>query len=275
MSKFRFKDFIFKNLLPYYYQENDTYIDDSGKGILERFMEVCSEYFDTDILDNKEGNPGLDNIVDLIDTESTPRLYLNYLWEFLGEIPYGYGVIVNGGKGIPNFSTPSLHLGVNPRLLLKYAISLYKIRGTEKFYEILGKYYGVKFQLIETRNGGYPEDEEEGEPNYDHLVIATYNDTVATYPLSSLNIRAAYPDGDCTSCLYFLLKIGIGKNLYNQLEEEGTLDNLVKILTNIVEKYLPIHCKIANYETGLPKIVTVLLGDFNSDFNNDFSNEGF
>ena len=70
MSKFRFKDYIFKNLLPFYYQHNDTYKDDQGKGILERFMEIGSTYFDsfkigdekliiTGLPDNSSGELGL------------------------------------------------------------------------------------------------------------------------------------------------------------------------------------------------------------------------
>ena len=42
-----------------------------------------------------------------------------------------------------------------------------------------------------------------------------------------------------------------------------------------MEKYLPIHCKIAKYNNGDSKIVVGVLGDFNDDFNNDFVNIGY
>ena len=39
MKSFKnFKDYVFTHLFPIYYKENDTYKDEEGKGILERFM---------------------------------------------------------------------------------------------------------------------------------------------------------------------------------------------------------------------------------------------
>lgn len=286
MSQFRFKDYIFKNLLPFFFQNNDSYRDEQGKGILERFMEICSGYFDTEIIDDAttktEGDqyqPGLDNILNLIDVEKTPELFLNYIWEFLGEIPYAYGLIVQGqvynkedleGWMINNEDFPQ----ADPRKLLKYCISLYKIRGTARFYDILGEFYGVNLSLVETSDGGDPGDEET-EPNHDHLVLATYTgatgELVATYARSDLEIRAPYPDGDCTSCLYFILYITMSRTMYEKLEEEGHLQLVKDVMQRIVERYLPIHCRIAHYNSGEPKIIINVGGDFNDDFNDDFN----
>ena len=72
MRQFKFKEWVFKNLLPFYYQEKDTYPDALGKGILQRFMEVCSGYFDTELLEDQGTQQGLDNILNLIDPEITP-----------------------------------------------------------------------------------------------------------------------------------------------------------------------------------------------------------
>ena len=283
MRQFKFKEWVFKNLLPFYYQEKDTYPDALGKGILQRFMEVCSGYFDTDILGDQGTQPGLDNILNLIDPEITPELFLNYLWEFLGEIPYAYGLIIQGkaynkddlrGWLFENKDFP----GADPRNLLRYAISLYKIRGTSQFYRILSTFYGVRLELVETTDGGNPGDDNLI-PNHDHLVLATYpsdnNEVVATYPLGSINVRAPYPDGDCYSCLYFLIKLGIGKDLYDRLVHEGRLEIVKTVIRGIVEKYLPIHCKIAKYNNGDSKIVVGVLGDFTDDYNNDFVNIGY
>lgn len=283
MRQFKFKEWVFKNLLPFYYQEKDTYQDALGKGILQRFMEVCSGYFDTEILEDQGTQPGLDNILNLIDPEITPELFLNYLWEFLGEIPYAYGLIIQGkaynkddlrGWLFENKDFP----GADPRNLLRYAISLYKIRGTDQFYKILSTFYGVRLELVETTDGGNPGDDNLI-PNHDHLVLATYpsdnNEVVATYPLGSTDVRAPYPDGDCYSCFYFLIKLGIGKDLYDQLVHEGRLEIVKTVIQGIVEKYLPIHCKIAKYNNGDSKIVVGVLGDFNDDFNNDFVNIGY
>lgn len=185
MSNFSFKDYIFNKLLPRYFKDKDTYKDQNNKGILERFMEVCSEYLDTDIMADTEvddpvlltNQPGLDNIIKLIDPDVTPELFLNYLWEFLGEIPYGYGLLINGTEYNPKDYSAWLSKKPFPvadsRRLLKYAISLYKIRGTEKFYNILGKFYGVDIYLREVMNGGNFGDPDSLDSD-DHLVLATY-----------------------------------------------------------------------------------------------------
>ena len=47
------------------------------------------------------------------------------------------------------------------------------------------------------------------------------------------------------------------------------------VIQGIVEKYLPIHCKIAKYDNGASKIVVGVLGAFNADFSDDFDNVGY
>lgn len=260
MSQFKFKDYIFHQLIPKFFKDRDTYKDKDSRGILQRFMEVCSGYFDTDIVDNKE-LPGLDNILNLIDVDESPDFFLNYLWEFFGEIPYAYGVIFNPDNTYSKntlLNDINIFIGgnrVTSRKLLKYALSLYKIRGTEKFYNILGTFYGVNFTLIETTDGGSSEDEEGDIPNYDHLVLATYlEDTgeysVATYPLGDEEYRSPYPEGDCYSCLFFTLYIDLSDDMYSYILSCSDLDNIRDIYRSIVEKYLPIHCKISKYSEG-------------------------
>ena len=279
MRQFKFKEWVFKNLFPYYYQKNDTYHDSSGKGILQRFIEVCSQYFDDDIIADDGTQPGLDNIVNLIDVDLTPELFLNYLWEFLGEIPYAYGLIIQGKEYdkdnlrdwlFNNTDFPQ----ADPRKLLKYAISLYKIRGTDKFYLVLGHFYGFEIELVETFDGGSVGDDDLV-PSHDHLVIAGYDSSlsIATYSLSNDEERAPYPDGDCYSCLYFLVKVGISQERYNQLISQGRLAIVMNLLLGIIEKYLPIHCKIAHYDNGNPKVIVYSGYDFTQDFNDDFAIE--
>ena len=79
-----FKQYVFTHLFPAYYRENDTYKDGDGKGILERFIEVCSEYLDTQIM------PDIDNFMDILDVDKTPDIFLKlkgieYL-NFMGDI---------------------------------------------------------------------------------------------------------------------------------------------------------------------------------------------
>ena len=49
-----FRDYIFSNLFDHYYKANDTYQDSEGKGIFERFIDVCSGYFDTEVGESRE-----------------------------------------------------------------------------------------------------------------------------------------------------------------------------------------------------------------------------
>lgn len=126
-------------LLPSMFKEKDTYKNSEGKGILERFLEVCGEYF------NNEITPVIDDFLDIIDLDKTSEVYLNYVWEFLGKIPYSYGCIINGGKIESNLGDILKEENLpkaDVRRILKYAISLYKIRGTLDFYNILFRFYG-------------------------------------------------------------------------------------------------------------------------------------
>lgn len=265
-----FQDYIF-NSLPSYYQNNDTYIDSEGKGILERFIGVCSEYLDKEVM------PDIDNFMDCLDVDISNPIFLNYLWEYFGFFPYAYGVITYGkpyteenlkqwlkeDRGYPL---------VDSRKLLKYAISLYKIRGTKLFYEVLGKFYGVTFNLSEveekvTKFSKNPLDG--GSVIYDS---ASYFDTDNT----KFDTKT-----DCWECVPMVLTIGIsegqwiffsekdkeiqeelleewkGKNPgatedeINDMKEQISVehpsdytDKVKSALVNIVNKYLPVNVKI-------------------------------
>lgn len=287
MSKFKFKDYIFRNLFPFWFREKDSYKDSEGRGILQRLVDVCAEYFDTHIMEDESNQPGLDNIIDLIDYDTTPELFLNYLWEFLGEIPYAYGLIIQNKPydkddlrdWLKQYSFPK----TNPRELLKYAVSLYKIRGTIEFYEILGRFYGMNLAMIETENGGTPGTIDDTIPTYDHLVLATYinedgDEVIHTYSLSSDEIRAPYPEGNCVSCLYFLVKVSLkDASLWEKILADSKLAEAKEIIAALIEKYLPIHCKIGRYDDGTPKVIfdgepTRDEGSFDDSFDDSYDN---
>jgi hypothetical protein len=129
-----------KNLidfLPFEFKEQDTYKVD-GKGILERFLEICGSYFQDNITSD------IDNILDLIDIDKTQQRYLNYLWEFLGELPFAR---TGEHTGVPNLSDEQI------RTILKYSIPLLKIRGSRKFFEILFNMYGLTCTIVDPTDG--------------------------------------------------------------------------------------------------------------------------
>lgn len=139
------------NLLPPIFKMQDTY-KVGGKGFLERYLEICGSYF-TDVI-----TPDIDNILDLIDIDHTPKEYLNNLWEFLGEMPFANIFNVDREKWdllrddpkanesmwlLPN-NKPIVLTEQTARDLIKYSLSLYKIRGTKRFFEVILRLYGLE-----------------------------------------------------------------------------------------------------------------------------------
>jgi len=159
------------DLLPYNFKEQDTY-KVNGKGLLERYLDIFGAYFD-DVITND-----IKTLDDIIDIDNTPELYLGYLWEFLGSMPYANPKAIDPEKwkqyfnGFDSESTiqslsklwiyrkdsdgDRYNLSTDQvRSLVKYSVALFSIRGTKKFFEILLKLYGFE---VEISNGStYPE----------------------------------------------------------------------------------------------------------------------
>jgi len=265
MKSFKsFKQWVFPNLFPAYYKDYDTYKDKNGKGILERFIEVCSNYLDTDII------PDIDNFMYILDVDVTPDIFLNYFWEYFDYIPYAYGVLV---KGIPFtkenvaswLNTPDGFPKADTRSILKYAVSLYKIRCTQDFYTILGRFYGVRFELEEILfEDGYSNkpsnnpginyrfigtDGYSNKPsnnpgiNY-RLIGAVFEDVVSTYSGENEyygDWKGLYPYGDCTSCTTIKANIYIPKGMYDAIQDN--IDNVKNAFVNLLNKYIPVNVK--------------------------------
>lgn len=144
------------DFLPPIFKNTDTYKVE-GKGILERFLEVCGEYLEDDI------TPDIENTLDLIDIKNIDPIYLNYLWELLGEIPFGSNIAIDKEQWdryyegtlskeeltklsknwiIPKDGIISLD-ETRIKTLLKYSLTLLKVRGTKKFFETLFEIYGI------------------------------------------------------------------------------------------------------------------------------------
>lgn len=148
------------DFLPYAYKDLDTY-KVNGKGLLERYLEIFGDYFQ-DIITSD-----IDSLQEILDIDNTPAYYLNYLWEFLGELPFANTPIIsqevwetyfagfkddatieqlcnqwlNNRSGVLEFDTDKV------RQLLKCSIALFKIRGTKEFFEILFRLYGLNISI--------------------------------------------------------------------------------------------------------------------------------
>lgn len=249
MKSFKsFKQWVFPNLFPAYYKDYDTYKDKNGKGILERFIEVCSNYLDTDII------PDIDNFMDILDVDVTPDIFLNYFWEYFDYIPYAYGVLVKGTpftkENVASWlNTPDGFPKADTRSILKYAVSLYKIRCTQDFYTILGRFYGVRFELEEILfedgySNGYS-NKPSNNPGINYRLIgAVFEDVVSTYSGENEyygDWKGLYPYGDCTSCTTIKANIYIPKGMYDAIQDN--IDNVKNAFVNLLNKYIPVNVK--------------------------------
>lgn len=245
MKSFKsFKQWVFPNLFPAYYKDYDTYKDKNGKGILERFIEVCSNYLDTDII------PDIDNFMDILDVDVTPDIFLNYFWEYFDYIPYAYGVLVKGTpftkENVASWlNTPDGFPKADTRSILKYAVSLYKIRCTQDFYTILGRFYGVRFELEEILfEDGYS-NKSSNNPGINYRFIgAVFEDVVSTYSGENEyygDWKGLYPYGDCTSCTTIKANIYIPKGMYDAIQDN--IDNVKNAFVNLLNKYIPVNVK--------------------------------
>lgn len=170
------------DLLPYYFKEQDTY-KVNGKGLLERYLDIFGTYFDSRVVGD------ISTLDDIIDVDKTPEVYLGYLWEFLGSMPYANPKAIDPEKwkqyfnGFDSDSTiqslsrlwlyrkdydgDHYNLSVDKvRALVKYSIALFSIRGTKKFFEVLLRVYG--FDVIIENGSTYPKINVEDDDDSDY-----------------------------------------------------------------------------------------------------------
>lgn len=158
------------DLLPYYFKEQDTY-KVNGKGLLERYLDIFGAYFDNQVVRD------ISTLDDVIDIDKTPEVYLGYLWEFLGSMPYANPRAIDPDKWkqyFNGFNSDSTIQSLSKlwlyrkdfdgdhytlttdqvRALVKYSIALFSIRGTRKFFEVLLRLYG--FEATISNGSTYP-----------------------------------------------------------------------------------------------------------------------
>ena len=200
------------DLFPWKFHEQDTYLDDKGRGLLQRFIELGTEYFNESLLDP------INKFLDFIDVDKTEDRYLPYLWEYLGFIPYA------SQPSIVSRVTIGLPLP-RQRELLKYAIALYKIRTTHLFYQILGALYGINLTL---------------EEQADNVSSDAYNNQRSKYDDKSIY----KPTIMSLACVGVIAKVGLPVSLidYMSTTPGATLDTKQNIC-NIINPYLPVHVK--------------------------------
>ena len=124
----KFSEFIF-SLFPHYYKNYDSY-KVNGKGLLERFLEATGGELD-------------DETIKYLD-EDNAEYYLNNLDPLLCDddlLPHLMDDLSNPPKILTTTN--------GYRKLLKYIVSLYKIRGTKASYELYFKLLGFIVSITE------------------------------------------------------------------------------------------------------------------------------
>nr|DAW04839.1 MAG TPA: hypothetical protein [Caudoviricetes sp.] len=211
------------NYLPFYYKEADSYKDNDGKGILEKFLEICGNYFLENIKEPVDNT--LENLLKV--DENTDYYYLSLIWHWFGEFPF-----IN-----PN--QPSLlNLEHQQKIdLLRYLISLYKIRGTEKFYQIIFKIYcneenELKLVSIKQISPDWLNDFRDG------TIPRTNIPSKIIWPYYDMSIF----DGDSILDEQHILSFnGIVEFNVTVNEDLGDMKKIWKFIKNFIDRFLPFN----------------------------------
>lgn len=152
---------LIKNLLGKFYIVHDSYKDEEGRGLVQRYCEMLADDWDTHFLPKVESLQDSTINPDLVD----PR-FINYLEEALG--------------GIVKISN-DLKLR---RKLIRYASLLYQVKGTKLSYEILFKLLGfITVEIIEYPEGGGFDTWYDAEGSFDIDTFDTSCPTCSGYSL--------------------------------------------------------------------------------------------
>lgn len=117
-----FRDLIY-NTFPRWFREEDTLIDQNGKGLFRRYIECFGDEWDANLAAK------LENYLDLTDVISTQVAYIAHLAWFLGNPP------------------DMLYSDARYRKLLRYLMDINKNKGTVLGYEMIFFMLGVGVQL--------------------------------------------------------------------------------------------------------------------------------
>lgn len=163
-----FKDF-FSKLLPIYIIREDSYKDSEDRGLFERYMMLFGDNIDEQISSEVE------NYLNIIDATICDEKFLNHISDVLGNPP---DVFLNEAQY---------------RNLLSYILSVYKIKGTKRAYELFFSMLGFVIEIEEippiSNEGNY-----DSEGNYDGDELLAIYDQNLCQPCSFYTIKFYYRD---------------------------------------------------------------------------------
>lgn len=190
-------------LLPVYFKEFDSYKDKHDRGFLERFLIAHGWEIDQEII------PFIECYLDIIDASVTPSKYLDHLSDVLG-------------------NPPDIFNNDSYRNILLYAVTIYKIKGTRRSYELFFSLLGFDVEIYELP----------------WAIESKYYDNSEQYDIGD-NITT-YDMGSCQHCNYYDI-IFYTTDTENQIL---TPDFLARV-RKVVEFLQPIDLKLRNFDFGV------------------------
>lgn len=190
-------------LLPVYFKEFDSYKDKHDRGFLERFLIAHGWEIDQEII------PFIECYLDIIDASVTPGKYLDHLSDVLG-------------------NPPDIFNNDSYRNILLYAVTIYKIKGTRRSYELFFSLLGFDVEIYELPWATESKYYDNGE-QYD------IEDNITTYDM-----------GSCQHCNYYDI-IFYTTDTENQILTPDFLTRVRKV----VEFLQPIDLKLRNFDFGV------------------------
>lgn len=221
------------DLFPYYFKENDSYKVD-GKGLLERFLNICGNYFQQHPLAD------LDSFLENLDVNKTNIIFVQNFWKFFGELPFAQGPVIDPEIFTKTFTGFNFDEAISKatrstepytgkdsidyRSIIKYAISLFKIRGTQQFFEIMFRLYGMNVTIV------LPE----GENPF-------LKDSTSRFDLEDSQYDKTTFDNyyRCQNCSEVTFQLGIPDSLKSALQSE--ILPYINQVKSFIERFVPFY----------------------------------
>lgn len=250
------------DLLPSYYKEYDSYKDGSGKGLLEKFLDICGSYFQETLID-------LDTYLENHRVSNIDELYVNNLWEFLGEFPFlqsdtfnpdTFAQIFNGSnlaeaKNKSRIYSNSLlnalwknHSQYTVRNILPHVISLYKIRGTVQFFDIIFRLFNLSDKI--TMRDSYENLSEQAKkrvPQYLYDSSVSIFKHVPSFGSSTFDKSSYDTEIKCNTCVARFFEVDISDFI-----NTGTLPlkTYIDAIKGLIDKFIPFYINPVIIFTG-------------------------
>lgn len=223
------------DFFPYYFKENDSYKVD-GKGLLERFLNICGDYFQQYPLAD------IDSFLENLDVNKTNIIFVNNFWKFFGELPFAQGPIIDPEIFTKTFTgfnfdeaieaatlSNEAYTGnstVDYRSLIKYSVSLFKIRGTQQFFDIMFRLYGMNV-AIEIPSGEDP----------------FQRDHISKFDVEGIDYDKATFDNyyRCQNCSEVTFNITLPSKLVADLRKQSIILHYINQISSFINRFVPFY----------------------------------